>query len=576
MRHRRFYICLALLVVISSAICLHTGYKAQAVSKGYGEAVYADGWPKLIAAGINGSPIYLEVDGKPVDTGDMKLYMNEDRTLMLPESILRRVFRVSSRYYDGQRLVIEKNTTVLELYKDAFMMKVNGMEQPLETPMLELNGELYVPSDVFEEYLEYEVNWSKADSMLSMVNRQPDARSLPVSYDYRKEGRATTVRDQGDLGTCWAFAALNALQTSLMPEQQLLLSADHMSLQSGFSITQDDGGDYAMSLAYLAAWKGPVLEEEDPYGDGTSPAGLSPVAHVQEAQMLPRKDYEKIKEAVFLYGGVQTSIHMSLSGPSGSSDHYNADTAAYCYIGTEKINHDVVIVGWDDNYSRENFHNQPESDGAFLCMNSWGDSFGQGGYFYISYDDTYIGIYNTVYTRVDGTDNYDHIYQADPCGAVGQMGFNDETAYFAAAYQTGGTETLDAVGFYATDANTTYEIYLVRQFGSSEDLHLNQKLASGTFANAGYYTVDLDPVLLDAGERFAVIIKITTPGAVYPVAIEFAKDEKTASVTLDDGETYASMSGENWQRLEETQSCNACLKVYTSDAQPSRTAQERE
>ena len=84
----------------------------------------------------------------------MKLYMNEDRTLMLPESILRRVFRVSSRYYDGQRLVIEKNTTVLELYKDAFMMKVNGMEQPLETPMLELNGELYVPSDVFEEYLE--------------------------------------------------------------------------------------------------------------------------------------------------------------------------------------------------------------------------------------------------------------------------------------------------------------------------------------------------------------------------------------------------------------------------------------
>ena len=47
-----------------------------------------------------------------------------------------------------------------------------------------------------------------------------------------------------------------------------------------------------------------------------------------------------------------------------------------------------------------------------------------------------------------------------------------------------------------------------------------QKVASGEVANAGYYTVLLDKtVTLEAGERFAVIVEITTPGAIHPVAI---------------------------------------------------------
>ena len=572
MRHRRFYICLIFVVILAAGICLHTGYRAQAVSEGYGEAAYAQEWPRLIADSINSGPIYLEVDGKTVALQQEKLYMNEDRTLMLPEGIIKNVFRISSRLYDGKKLVLEKNTTRLELYLDSYMMLADGQEQQIAAPMRRIEGEIYVPADIFQDYLGYDVTWSKTENMLSMAARQPEARNLPSAYDYRTEGRAVTPRDQGNLGTCWAFAALNALQTSLTPEQRLSFSADHMSLQSGFSVNQDQGGDYAMSLAYLAAWNGPVLEEADPYGDGESPSGLLPAVHVQEAQTIARKDYEKIKEAVFLYGGVQTSIHMSLTGPGGSSEHYNPETSSYCYIGTEAINHDVVIVGWDDNYPKENFRNQPESNGAFLCMNSWGESFGQGGYFYISYDDTYIGIYNTVYTRVDGTDNYDHIYQSDPCGAVGQMGFNDETAYFASIYQAKGPEMLEAAGFYATGANTEYEVWLVNRFTGDKDLSGGVRLAAGTFANAGYYTVDFDPVRLDAGERFAVIVKIRTPGASYPVAIEFAKDEKTASVTLEDGESYASKTGANWQRLEETQGCNACLKAYTSD----RTEEEKQ
>ena len=65
--------------------------------------------------------------------------------------------------------------------------------------------------------------------------------------------------------------------------------------------------------------------------------------------------------------------------------YYRKETGAYWYNGDEKPNHDVVIIGWDDHYSRDNFNQPPEGDGAFICANSWGGEFGDDGYFYVSY-----------------------------------------------------------------------------------------------------------------------------------------------------------------------------------------------
>jgi len=60
-------------------------------------------------------------------------------------------------------------------------------------------------------------------------------------------------------------------------------------------------------------------------------------------------------------------------------------------------------------------------------VNSWGDSFGDDGLFYVSYYDSNIGIHNVVYTRVEDNDNYDNIYQSDLCGWVGQLGYECDT-----------------------------------------------------------------------------------------------------------------------------------------------------
>ena len=80
--------------------------------------------------------------------------------------------------------------------------------------------------------------------------------SFPARYDSRDYGRAPDVRNQGSLGTCWAVAAVSALEASLLPEEHLRFSADHLSLQNGYAKSQDDGGAYTMTMAYLTAWTG--------------------------------------------------------------------------------------------------------------------------------------------------------------------------------------------------------------------------------------------------------------------------------------------------------------------------------
>lgn len=395
---------------------------------------------------------------------------------------------------------------------------------------------------------------------------------LPDAYDYRKEGRAPQVGNQGSLGTCWAFASLTALESSLMPGKPMDFAVDHMSMHNSFLLGQDEGGEYTMSMAYLLAWQGPVLESEDPYGDGVSPDGLEPCMHVQEIQVLPSRDFEAIKRAVYLKGGVQSSLYTSMKDYQSQSVYYNRDTNSYCYIGTEKPNHDSVIVGWDDHYSRENFNMDLAGDGAFICTNSWGQDFGDQGYFYVSYYDSNIGVHNIVYTGVESTDNYDHIYQSDLCGWIGQIGYGREEAWFANAYRAGKGELLAAAGFYATDKDTEYELYLARNLpesgtdGIEAALGNRVLLAEGRLDNAGYYTVPLEEKLsLEDGEKFAIIVKIITPGTVHPVAIEYDAGDGIAQVDLSDGEGYLSHDGSVWEHVEETQSCNLCLKAYTQN-----------
>ena len=567
MRNSKRYIIM--LLALGAVLVLKfsgLGGNMEQVDTFRGASLNTEIWNPMIAESVNEKEISVLVDNRKISSRNTGIFMDENLNLMLPVSALRDSFNCSTHLYEENHLLIEKKNDEIAFLLDEPVVIVNKEKKEISSSMIFLNGEYYVPAGTVSGLLNFSYRWDIEKNQAVALNNAGGESILPARYDLRDRQRTPLVKNQGRFGTCWAFAALSAMESALLPEERAEFSPDHMSLKNSFHLEQADGGNYTMGMAYLTAWQGPVYESDDPYGDNKSPDNLKPVKHVQEIQIIEHKDFEKIKEAVFKYGGVQTSIYSALRSTRIDSDYYNSTTRSYCYIGKEKSNHDVLIIGWDDNYSKENFNMEVEGDGAFICQNSWGSGFGEDGVFYISYYDVNIGSHNLVYTGIEDPDNYDHIYQSDLCGWVGQLGYSRESIYAANVYTAEGAEELKAAGFYAVGKDTEYKLYVVNNFTDTGSLENRVPVAEGKLGNPGYYTVDFDrAVPVAAGEKYAVVLFISTPGAEKPLAIEFAADDFTSTVDISDGESYISSMGKRWESLEETQNSNLCLKVYSDD-----------
>jgi C1A family cysteine protease len=442
----------------------------------------------------------------------------------------------------------------------------NGEMIITDTEAVIINDRTYLPIRTVMEAFDCEVIWiSNGKKVFIDYETKSQISSVPVAYDMRENNLVSSVKDQGDIGACWAFAALGAIESDLLPNERYDFSEDHLSLTHGYNLLQDDGGDFKVALSYFASWSGPVLEADDPYGDFVANEKAVTKKHIQEAIFIPSKNYTQIKLSILLYGGVQSLIYMEPNIESSTSGTYNIETSAFCYKGQMAYNHDVVIVGWDDNYPKENFTVQPSANGAFICKNSYGESFGDGGYLYISYEDVHIGTKNIVYSKVEKLNNYDNIYQTDMLGWIGRIGYGNSTAYFANVYEPENEEELVATSFYATDNNTSYEIYLVEDFTSKKDLNSRTLITRGTIEFAGYYTIEFENPL-SIGEQFAVVVKITTPNSRLPVAVEYYRDVPWLDeVDISDGKGYMSPDGVTWERTEDLVESNVCLKAFTNN-----------
>jgi C1A family cysteine protease len=564
LKYLKRYVILIILI-IGVYVYWNKGEETQGeVVKSSASEVSPVEWKEQIARTMNQNQLEILLNGELLKVSREDVYLTEDLTVMGSLSAAKEFFACIGNIYDDTSLILEKNGMEIVLKVDSDKMIVDESEEAMKASITEQEGELYLPLESIGNALGYEIELRASSNEVKISSDAPEL-ILPEFYDYREKGREPLVKDQGEFGTCWAVAASSAMESALLPQKNYEFSPDHMSLQNSFSLTQDDGGGFTMSIAYLAGWQGPVLEEEDPYGDGYSPDGLESVVHVQEVQLIKSGDIEGIKEAVYKYGAVQSAIYMALEFPESESIYYNRENQAYAYTGDEEQNHDIVIIGWDNNFPASDFSQPVEGNGAFICQNSWGERFGDQGVFYISYYDSKIAEYNAVYTSIEKNDNYDNIYQADLCGWTGQVGYSADTAYFSNAYTAETKEKVRAVGFYATDENTEYEIYIVRNFADADSFKNQEYLQSGTIEHSGYYTIDLEKdIEVEAGEKFALAVKVTTPYSQYPIAIEYPGDEAPLlEIDLTDGEGYISSDGIYYGRAEEIYECNICLKVYT-------------
>lgn len=421
-----------------------------------------------------------------------------------------------------------------------------------------------------------------------LAPRAFSSEPIPASFDLRTAlgptglPRVTNVRDQSDFGTCWAFANVAALESRLLSPQPgdsdapraWDFSEDNVITRDGYGPFPGGryywGGFDSMAIAYFARWAGPVLESADPYGTRRPPARNVAQKHVQDAVILPGRtsatDNDLLKQIVMENGAVSVGMWMSLS-----SEYTSEDTDGgkyYYYPASHYENHGVCIVGWDDSVPASAFSDAglstPPGPGAWIVRNSWGDTFGDGGYMYVSYYDLAFAFGEcTAYTGVEDVTNYAHNYQWDKLGWTTSLGLasRDRTvAWGANRFRARAGQHIVAAGFYAPSAGTSYRIYAGRS------LTRLKLVASGTETLPGYVTVPLaPPMAVTARRTFVIAVRLRTPGDTRPLAVEAPTSPWMSAATAKPGQSFVRRDGGHWRdltTLPHMQSANVCLKAF--------------
>ena len=485
----------------------------------------------------------------------------------------------------------------------------------------------------------YEIPYTKMEYTNPIYNAKILKASINPKYNLKDViPENLTIRNQQQTNTCWAFARISSLETNLalsnykkginlskvydFSERHMEYATSRYFLNNeenpnGYNRTVGSGGTILMADSYLANGYGAVLESEMPFENNENIIDINQIKNKTISSQLydtvDFPDYQQesgenkteimneIKQHIQNYGSIYAGLHGASASTSDFSCYNESTAGKFCdNIEEHPSDHAISIIGWDDNYSINNFaeDSRPKSNGAWIVRNSWGEKneignvselrivifdkfadeciangwnsaeeipnefvnniaeqnnwiiendivyakYGDNGLIYVSYEDVNISTEMSGIVKANDSVNYENIYAYDELGMSMVMQMNGSNVMLSNIFdkKTNGTEYLNQISLYAPDAYTC-KVY-VNPNGTSrtkKDLQLVQ-LKSGeteTF-NAGYHTLEFAKPIKINSNSFAVVVEIQSHTNKTIFAME-------AKPNISIGNPYANVKIEN-------------------------------
>lgn len=248
-----------------------------------------------------------------------------------------------------------------------------------KTPTKDLHATGYIaPTAEQRARIEKALEEARAKAKTLLPSVKPLVK-LPREFDWSASGKVTPVRDQGNFGNCWAFAAVGAFESNYLIRNGSAINVSDQSVidstlfgsekggypEDAFLVLMTHGGCDESDYGYVGKKTfSPLKKRPHPYHALTFGYAGAPGAIATTNQ---------IKSALMAHGPVSTCLKTTKGFHAYKSGVFGEEGV------TGPVTHCVVIVGWSDD------------KGAWRIKNSWGTGWGEGGFMWLRYGSHLVG-----------------------------------------------------------------------------------------------------------------------------------------------------------------------------------------
>lgn len=398
----------------------------------------------------------------------------------------------------------------------------------------------------------------KSNKEIIKGRRALTSKNLPASFG----NNLKPVYSQGGSQTCWAFASTSMFEYVVDKKtnsNNTSFSVEHMTEKlsivgnCGFLRTEKRGLGTRYTAGYFAAGYGPVNSIDYPwlsdkelienYDFGRAEYRATDIQYIDVKRnsddTIADSTNNIIKNAIFSNGAVVGHIFSDGHKYTTGSEYLGTDNKSY-YVFNHgiTINHAILIVGWDDNWSKTKFKTSPKSDGAWLVRNSWGEKFGDKGYYWVSYEDLTIDPQYTICDYEQMTDSM-KVHNLDEPGSTSVVGSGAQERGFINVFEIDNKEKLKEVTFFQSAIGASCQAFYV-PIGESGHPMFTERVAisdTETIDYSGYHTLEVNSnIIMESNSKCGIMIyvKNATGTSIGFEASQF----DTIKATANPGESY--------------------------------------